>query len=157
MNQELLNLFNKQINLEFYTSYLYYAMSTYFDKIVMQGFSMYMKHKASCELSVAQKIYDYLILREEKLSFLKIEGLTPHWTDISNVFSCALEHEKMLLDEIQKLSLSAKKHYDKGAIDFISEIYEQKNNSVKNWREIISKIQNPKIIQLENNAVDIYI
>ncbi len=69
MNEELLELFNKQINLEFYTSYLYYAMSTYFDEIMMNGFAMFMKHKASAELSLAQKMYDYLILRDEKLSF----------------------------------------------------------------------------------------
>ena len=51
MKSQLLELFNKQINREFYTGYLYYAMSTYFDEVMMQGFSMYMKHLSSKELA----------------------------------------------------------------------------------------------------------
>ena len=61
MDSKLIQEFNKQINLEFYSAYLYFAMSTYFDEIIMNGFCSFMKQKASSKLSVAQMIYDYLI------------------------------------------------------------------------------------------------
>ena len=103
MRKELLELFNKQINREFYSGYLYYAMSTYFDEIMMQGFSMYMKHLSSKELELAQQMYDYLILRDEKLSFLKIDKPLCDWGDVSDVFTRGLSHEKLIINEMIKL------------------------------------------------------
>ena len=64
MDSKLLQAFNKQINHEFYSAYLYFAMSTYFSEIAMQGFCDFMKHKTSEKLDCAQKTYDYLILRD---------------------------------------------------------------------------------------------
>ncbi len=72
MDSKLTQNFSKQINTEFYGAYLYFAMSTYFEEIAMKGFSSFMKHKASEKLNNAQKIYEYIILRDEKLSIYKI-------------------------------------------------------------------------------------
>ena len=97
MDTKLITAFNKQINHEFYSAYLYFAMSTYFNEIAMQGFCDFMKHKASQKLDSAQKIYDYLILRDEKLIFSKIEEPSVDWINVSDVFSCALSHEEFML------------------------------------------------------------
>ena len=146
MNEELLTLFNKQINQEFYTSYLYYAMSTYFDEIMMRGFSMYMKHKASNELVLAQKMYDYLILRDERLSFLQIDEPSSDWLDVSDIFVNVLSHEQKLENEIQKLYLMAKNYDDIAAMDFIGEILGEKIKSLSLARKIVFRIKNSKII-----------
>ena len=61
MDTKLLQAFNKQINHEFYSAYLYFAMSTYFSEISMQGFCDFMRHKTSQKLDCAQKIYEYLM------------------------------------------------------------------------------------------------
>ena len=87
METKLIQAFNKQINHEFYSAYLYFAMSTYFDEIAMNGFSKFMKHKASEKLDCAQKIYDYIILRDEKLTFSKIEEPSVDWINVSDIFS----------------------------------------------------------------------
>ena len=63
MDIKLIEAFNKQINQEFYSAYLYFAMSTYFDEIAMMGFSKFMRHKTCEKLSRAHKIYDYIILK----------------------------------------------------------------------------------------------
>ena len=69
MDSNLQEEFNKQISLEFNSAYLYFAMSTYFDEIYMSGFSSFMKETAKEKLVNAQSMYDYLILRDEKLIF----------------------------------------------------------------------------------------
>jgi hypothetical protein len=51
MDTKLIEKFNTQLNQEFYSAYLYFAMATYFDEIAMIGFSKFMKHKASEKLS----------------------------------------------------------------------------------------------------------
>ncbi len=142
MNTELLELFNKLINLEFYTGYLYYAMSTYFDEIMMNGFSMYMKHQASFELDIAQKMYDYLILRNEKLLFLKINEPKTNRGDVSDIFNQILVHEKILSDKIYELNLKAEECSDMGAIEFLREIKNKKLKTLKTIEEIVSNNKN---------------
>ena len=141
MNKKLLELFNKQINLEFYTGYLYYAMSTYFDRIMMKSFSLQMKHMASFELELAQKMYDYLILRNEKLIFQKIKEPKADWHDVSNVFSDILVHEEMLFCEVQNLHEIAKDMADIAMSEFLSDILNKKTISLKNARKIASGIE----------------
>ena len=157
MNPELLNLFNKQINREFYTSYLYYAMSTYFDEIMMQGFSMYMKHNASKELNLAQKMYDYLILRDEKLSFLKIDELQSDWVDVSDIFANLLSNEQVIFDEVQKFYSIAKNYDDFGAMEFLNEIISEKTKSLSMARKMVFRIKNSKIIPFGIEFMDSYI
>lgn len=157
MNEELLELLNKQINLEFYTSYLYYAMSTYFDEIMMGGFSLFMKHKASSELSFAQKMYDYLILRDEKLSFLKIEEVDSNWIDVSDIFINVLSQEQKQYDEIQKLYITAKKHNDIGLMDFLSDIIFQKTKSLSIARKILFRLKNSTVLSSGIELMDRYI
>ena len=50
MDNKLIQAFNKQINHEFYSAYLYFAMSTYFDEIMMRGFSGLAKNRAKEKL-----------------------------------------------------------------------------------------------------------
>ena len=157
MNEELLELFNKQINLEFYTSYLYYAMSTYFDEIMMRGFSLFMKHKASVELSLAQKMYDYLILRDEKLSFLQIEEIDSNWLDVSDIFINVLSQEQKQFDEIQKLYLKAKKSDDVGLMDFLSDIVNAKTKSLSVARKVLFRLKNSAVISTGVELMDLYI
>ena len=157
MNENLLELFNKQINREFYASYLYYAMSTYFDEIMMNGFSMYMKHQALRELELAQKMYDYLILRDERLSFLKIDEPQSDWLDVSDIFSRMLSMEKIIHNEIKELYLNAKSFDDIGAMEFISEILNQKTKSLSIARKTVFRIKNSKIIPTGIELMDSYI
>ena len=65
MDNKTNELLNQQINFEFYSAYLYLAMSTYFSEINMDGFAKFMKNQAKEELEHAQRIYDYLLLRNE--------------------------------------------------------------------------------------------
>lgn len=154
MRKELVELFNKQINREFYTGYLYYAMSTHFDEIMMKGFSMYMKHLSSSELKLAQKMYDYLILRDEKLYFLKIDEPLSDWDDVSDIFTHGLAHEQMLISEIENLYLIAKNYDDIGAIEFIKEILNQKMKSLSSWRKIVFRIKNSNTIPINIDFMD---
>ena len=148
MNIELLKLFNKQINQEFYTSYLYYAMSTYFDKIMMKSFSMYMKHLSSIELKLAQQMHDYLILRDEKLEFLKIDEPILNWIDATDIFSKGFVQERILLGEFKNLYSFAKNCNDIGVVEFIVKIVNQKTKSLEKWKNMIISLKKDKTASL---------
>lgn len=146
MDTKLLQIFNKQINHEFYSAYLYFAMSTYFSEIAMQGFCDFMKHKASQKLNLAQKIYDYLILRDEKLIFSKIEEPSIDWINVSDVFASALSHEEFMLSQIKELYQNAKEADDIAAMEFISEFLNEQIKCVGHFRKLIFRIKNANVI-----------
>ena len=146
METKLLQAFNKQINHEFYGAYLYFAMSTYFSEIAMQGFCDFMKHKTSQKLNSAQKTYDYLILRDEKLIFSKIEEPSIDWINVSDVFTSALSHEEFMLGQIKELYYSAKEADDIAAMEYISELLNEQVKNVGHFRKLVFRIKNANII-----------
>lgn len=145
MDLKLSQIFNKQINLEFYSAYLYFAMSTYFSEIAMDGFSKYMKHNASKKLCFAQKMYDYLILRDEKLIFSKIEEPNANWINVSDIFSSALIHEEFMLNSILELYKTAIETNDISAAKFICDFAQEQEKNVSALKKITQKTKNLNI------------
>ena len=154
METKLLQAFNKQINHEFYSAYLYFAMSTYFSEIAMQGFCDFMKHKTSQKLDCAQKIYDYLILRDEKLVFSKIEEPSVDWINVSDVFSTALSHEEFMQAQIKELYDIAKEVDDVAAMEYISEVLNEQVKTVGHLRKLMYRIKNANIITMNIEHLD---
>lgn len=154
METKLLQAFNRQINHEFYGAYLYFAMSTYFDEIAMKGFSDFMKHKASESLSVAQKIYDYIILRDEKLTFMKIEEPVNDWINVSDIFSSALSHEEYILSQINELYKIAHETDDIAALEFISRLINKQVVNVGEFRKLMFRIRNSNVISSNIEHLD---
>ena len=146
MDTKLLQTFNKQINHEFYSAYLYFAMSTYFSEIAMEGFCNFMKHKAGEKLNDAQKIYDYLILRYEKLIFSRIEEPSIDWINVSDVFSSALSHEEFMLTQTKELYQIAVEANDIASLEYISSLINKQIKCVGNFRKLIYRIKNSNII-----------
>ncbi len=110
--------FNTQLNKEFYSAYLYFAMSSYFSGINMDGFAKYMKDQAKEELEHAQKIYDYMILRRFNIKLERIEEPDSDFSNALNVIEKAYEHEKFVTSEIINLS-----ELSKEVKDYMSEIF----------------------------------
>ena len=154
MDTKLLTAFNKQINHEFYSAYLYFAMSTYFNEIAMQGFCDFMKHKTSEKLERAQKIYDYLILRDEKLIFSKIEEPSVDWINVSDVFSTALSHEEFMLSQIKELYQVAREVDDIAVLDYVSSLMDEQVKCVGHFRKLVFRIKNANIITMNIEHLD---
>jgi ferritin len=55
--------FNEQIKNEFFSAYLYLAMSAYFSDIGLPGFAAWMRVQAQEEVTHATKMYDYVLSR----------------------------------------------------------------------------------------------
>lgn len=154
METKLVQAFNKQINHEFYSAYLYFAMSTYFDEIAMCGFSKFMKHKAAEKLGCAQKIYDYIILRDEKLTFSKIEEPSVDWINVSDIFSTALSHEEFMLAQIQELYRTAREADDIAALEFIAELLNSAVAAVGHYRKLVFRVKNSNVISSNIEHLD---
>ena len=146
MDNGLLENFNRQVNLEFYSAYLFFAMSVYFDEIAMNGFSKFMKHKASEKLQCAQKIFDYIVIRDEKLTLAKIDEPLNDWINVTDVFSAAFSHEEFMMNEFKNLYKKARDVDDFAALEFILELLDNQIKSVGFFRKLVFRVKNANII-----------
>ena len=141
MDNKINELLNKQINFEFYSAYLYLAMSTYFSEINMDGFAKFMKNQAKEELQHAQKIYDFLLLRNEKITYQRIEAPDTDWVNTQDVLEDAIEHEKTISAKINELYKSAKEYDDFATMNFLNWFIEEQLEEEEKFRILKEKIK----------------
>lgn len=96
MDQALAEKLNQSLNFEFYSAYKYFAMATYFYEINLKGFGKYMFKQAKEEMSHARKLYEELLLRNQKITLSNVEATDSTWINTQNVFEEALAHEKQV-------------------------------------------------------------
>ncbi|MGD8307619.1 MAG: ferritin, partial [Ignavibacteria bacterium] len=77
---------NKQINEEFYSSYLYLSMSAYFESQDLQGFAQWFRVQADEEHLHAMKMFDYMYQIGGDVNLMKIEGPKTDWKSFLEVF-----------------------------------------------------------------------
>lgn len=113
INQKIESALNKQINEEFFSSYLYLSMSAYFDSKNLQGFANWMSIQSQEEYQHAMKIYDYLMLKGGTVKLDQIGKPKTEWKNPLEVFTETLEHEQHIskcIYDIIDLALEVKDH-----------------------------------------------
>ena len=63
-----------------YSSYLYLAMSAYFETLNLKGFAGWMLVQSNEERGHAMKFYDYIIARQGKVVLDAIEAPKAKWS-----------------------------------------------------------------------------
>jgi ferritin len=77
--EEIESALNKQLNAEFYSSYLYLSMSAYFQSIDLPGFANWMKAQAEEEYMHSMKFYTYISERGGRVNLQPIDGPEVEW------------------------------------------------------------------------------
>ena len=94
-------LINKQINMEFYASYVYMSMSAYFDRDdqAAHGFAAFFKKASDEEREHAEKLIKYQNKRGGKVVFQDVaRPSSMEWGTPLDALEAALELEKTVSD-----------------------------------------------------------
>jgi len=105
--------FNRQINAETYSAYLYWSMSAALESMNLPGFANWMRVQAQEEMTHAAKFYDHIIERAGTVALTAIEGPPTSWNDVKAVIEGTLEHEQhvtALINGLMDLALQEKDH-----------------------------------------------
>lgn len=111
---------NQQINEELYSSYLYLAMSAYFEAENLRGFAHWMQVQAREENSHAHKLYHYLFERGGRVTLKAIAEPQAAWDNPLAAFKAAYKHEQHItgcINDLVGLSRSEK--------DYATEVFLQ--------------------------------
>jgi len=123
---------NDQINAEMYSSYLYLAMSAWFESGDLPGFAHWMKMQAQEEIVHTMKMYDYVIERGGRIVLGAIAAPPSDWDSPLDAFESTLKHEQDVTGRINKLvdtALAASDHATNIFLQwFVSEQVEEESN-----------------------------
>lgn len=140
LNETLHNLLNEQLNLELYSSYAYLSMAAYMDEKSLDGFAHWMKLQAEEELQHAQKIYNYMADVGAKITMLAIKQPPVDFTSPLDAFTQALDHEKHLAVELNKISIEAGKAGDNTTVTFLDWFLTEQVEEVAQTSSICDKL-----------------
>jgi len=134
----------KQLNHEFYSAYLYLAMSAYCSNKNFNGAANWFKIQYEEEHMHATKIYNYLIEQGVHVSLKKIAKPPKSFGTILNVFELSLEHEQMMTSRLNNLSDLALKSKDHATYNLLLWFVNEQVEEEASVSEIISKLKHVK-------------
>lgn len=119
MTEKVKKLFNEQINKEYYSAYLYLAMSNWLNENDCPGAANWMYVQYKEEIVHAEGFVRYLMMRGEQVDLMPIEMPKKEWNSVLETFEEALAHEEFVTDSIDKMAIAAEEDGDRAARLFL--------------------------------------
>jgi ferritin len=141
ISKEIENALNEQINKEFYSAYLYLAMSAYCSKIGLPGFSNWMRHQYEEETIHVTKMYDYILGQGGQVQLKTIEQPPMEYGTPLEVFEQTLEHEQLVTGCIHKLMDLAVEERDYATQTFLQWYVTEQVEEESNVNDIIAPLR----------------
>jgi len=140
MNKKIESAFNKQINAELYSSYLYLAMSAWFESENLKGMAHWMRAQAGEEQDHARKFYDFIHDRGGRVKLAAIDAPPADWASPAAAFKEAYKHECKISGMIHNLVDLAVDEKDHPAQNFLQWFVSEQVEEEAHAAEIAGKL-----------------
>ena len=113
LSKKMETAFNKQINAELYSGYLYLSMSSYFNSLNLEGFATWMKVQALEEQYHGMKKYNFVQERGGRVILDTIEKPATEWESPIAAVEGVLAHERKvtgLINDLVDLAMEERDH-----------------------------------------------
>lgn len=141
INKKVEQAFNKQINAETYSAYLYWSMSAALEKMNLPGFANWMRVQAQEEMTHAMKFYTHIIERDASVELTAIDAPPIQWDSVTAIFEAGLKHERMVTGLINGLVDLAIAEKDHAANMFLQWFVTEQVEEEKNATDILGKLE----------------
>ena len=132
ISKSMQDALNDQINKEFYSAYLYLAMSAYCAAKGLPGFSNWMRQQYEEEVLHTMKIHDYLLERNGTVELKAIDAPPSEFGSPVEVFEKTLAHEQFVtqcINDLMGLAVDERDFASQAFLQwFISEQVEEEAN-----------------------------
>ena len=141
LSQVMQDAINDQINAEFYSSYLYLAMSAYCQHHQFSGSARWLQLQSQEEYGHAMRLLNFLAARHGRITLQAIEQPPVDYDSVPAVFQQVLTHEQAVtasIDRLYELAFNEKAFSTMIETEwFVTEQVEEEKTS----REIAHKMQ----------------
>ena len=141
LSKKMLDALNNHLNEEFYSSYLYLSMATYFEDKNLNGFANWFKLQAQEEWAHGMKFYDFINQTGGKVTLKAIKAPKTSWKSIADVFKETLAHEKHITGLINKLVGQSMQIKDYATNNFLQWFVNEQVEEEATVEEIINKLK----------------
>jgi len=107
IGERIVKAFNKQINEEIASAYIYLSMAAWFAENGFEGMAQWMRLQFQEELGHAMKFFDHIVSRGGKVTLEDVKKPKTDWKSPLEAFQDAYKHEQYItgkIDELVKLS-----------------------------------------------------
>jgi len=141
MHNTLVSEFNKQIQEEMFSSYLYLSMSAYCESKNLKGFANWFTVQAKEEVDHMMGFYHHLINSGEQVELLAIDKPENTFGTPLAMVKKALAHEQHISGRIKKLLDLAKEEKEYAAELFLHWYITEQVEEERNTTELIEKLK----------------
>ena len=141
LSKKLLSKLNEQITHEFYSAHYYLAMAAYFMKEDLDGFANFFIVQADEERFHAMKFFNFINDQGEEAVITGFKDPKRDFQSAEEIFSLALEHEKLVSSLINDLMSLAQedKHYP--SISFLQWFIDEQVEEEAGMSKLLSKVK----------------
>ena len=141
INSKVEEMLNAQINKEFYSAYLYLAMSAHFDGMGLKGFANWTKVQAKEEMDHGLIIFNYIIAQDGKVNLHPIDAPVNNFGNPLQVFEEILSHEKSVTESIECVANLSEDECDRATRLFIDWYIGEQVEEEAQTLDVIKKIK----------------
>lgn len=120
ISAKMAKAFNDQINAEFYSAYLYLAMSCQADDLQLKGVANWFYIQYQEEIAHGMGLLNYLQERGGRVILGAIEAPRTEWPDVVAMYEQTCEHEAHVTSLINNLKSLAEDEKDYAASHFLN-------------------------------------
>lgn len=117
--------FNRHINAEIQSAYLYLSMAAYLESENLAGMAHWMKVQAQEELAHAMKFFGFVVERGGRVSLGAVEAPPAAWESPAAVFAAVYQHECKVSALIHSLYEKAAAEKDYASMSFLQKFIDE--------------------------------
>ena len=141
LSEALTKALSDQVNAEYYSAYLYLAMSAAADKMGLKGTANWLFVQAQEEMAHGTHMYEYILERGAAPAFTAIEQPPAAFADINEIFEMVLSHEQKVTARINALATLAMRESDHAGYQFMMWYVDEQVEEESNASEILDKLK----------------
>jgi len=141
ISEKMQEALNEQVNKEFYSAYLYLAMSAYCNTVGLPGFANWMRMQFEEESLHVTKMYDYILDQGGQVHLKQIDEPPKEYGSALDVFQQTLEHEQYVTGLIHQLMDLAVEEKDYATQTFLQWYVTEQVEEEANVNDILAPLR----------------
>ena len=141
ISEKLAKALSDQVNAEYYSAYLYLAMSASADKLGLKGVANWLFVQTQEESAHGTHMYQYILERGAAPSFDLIEAPPTAYADINEIYKAVFAHEQKVTQRINAIATLAMQENDHACYQFIMWYIGEQVEEESGVTSILDKLQ----------------
>jgi len=139
LDQKLTELLNRQVNMEWYSAYLYLDLANFYFDQNLNGFGNWFTVQTQEERDHAMLFIKYLLNNDEKVVLQDVKAPGSQFGDFRQPAEAAFEHEKKVTKSINEIYAVAYEQRDFRTMQFLDWFVKEQGEEEKNTQDILKR------------------